>query len=208
MKQQLALMLSLQDEMNVKVNADWRHQGFEWYRAIWVECAEMLDHYGWKWWKAQTADMPQVELELIDIWHFGLSDLLQQDRSEEELLDYLASCLSQPKQAGDLRLAIEAFASSVLQRKAFDAEGFVDMMAATDLSFDELFTRYVAKNVLNLFRQDHGYKEGTYTKVWNGREDNEHLMDVLNALPAAELSRDRLYEELKMRYPETANSTI
>jgi len=81
MKQQIALMLTLQDEMNTKVNSDWREQGFEWYRAIWVECAEMLDHYGWKWWKAQAPDMPQVELELIDIWHFGLSDLLQSNSS-------------------------------------------------------------------------------------------------------------------------------
>lgn len=51
MKQQLATMLELQGDMNTKVHADWQQQNFEWYRAIWVECAELLDHYGWKWWK-------------------------------------------------------------------------------------------------------------------------------------------------------------
>jgi len=51
MKQQLATMLELQGDMNTKVHAEWRDQNFEWYRAIWVECAELLDHYGWKWWK-------------------------------------------------------------------------------------------------------------------------------------------------------------
>lgn len=39
----------------------------------------------------------------------------------------------------------------------------------------EWFKQYTGKNVLNVFRQDHGYKAGTYIKVWDGREDNEHL---------------------------------
>ena len=51
MKQQIATMLELQDSMNAKVNKEWREQNFEWYRAIWIECAELLDHHGWKWWK-------------------------------------------------------------------------------------------------------------------------------------------------------------
>jgi hypothetical protein len=55
---------------------------------------------------------------------------------------------------------------------------------------------------LNFFRQDHGYKEGTYQKVWNGREDNEHLVDVLNSLDIS-LSEysDKVYAGLKQRYP-------
>ena len=71
MKQQLVTMLELQSDMNTKVHADWKQQNFEWYRAIWVECAELLDHYGWKWWKKQNPDVGQIELELVDIWHFG-----------------------------------------------------------------------------------------------------------------------------------------
>ena len=74
MKQQLIIMLEMQDAMNTKVNPDWRSANNEWYRAIWVECAEMLDHYGWKWWKHQEPDLNQVKLELIDILllFFGL----------------------------------------------------------------------------------------------------------------------------------------
>ena len=62
--------------VDTATHPDWRGQGYPWYRAIWVECAELLDHYGWKWWKHQTPDLEQVQLELVDIWHFGLSDLL------------------------------------------------------------------------------------------------------------------------------------
>ncbi len=44
MQQQLITMLELQDAMNSKVNPKWREAGNAWYRAIWVECAELLDH--------------------------------------------------------------------------------------------------------------------------------------------------------------------
>lgn len=48
-----------------------------WYRAMWTECAELMDHIGWKWWSKQELDINQAEMELVDIWHFGLSDILQ-----------------------------------------------------------------------------------------------------------------------------------
>ena len=55
-QKQINQMLTMQDAMNSRVSETWRSNGYEWYRAIWVECAEMLDHHGWKWWKAQTKD--------------------------------------------------------------------------------------------------------------------------------------------------------
>ncbi len=42
-----------------------------------------------------------------------------------------------------------------------------------------------AKNVLNIFRRDNGYKAGTYQKSWQGREDNEHLVSVIHQLDAS-----------------------
>ena len=53
MEQKIIHMLEMQDAMNSKVNKDWRNAGFEWYRDIWMEASEMLEHYGWKWWKRQ-----------------------------------------------------------------------------------------------------------------------------------------------------------
>ena len=82
MKNQIKEMLNLQDKINKKVHADWKTQNFEWYRAIWVECAELLDHYGWKWWKKQIPNTGQIQLELVDIWHFGLSILLMENNKD------------------------------------------------------------------------------------------------------------------------------
>ena len=77
MKQALVNMLAMQDRMNTRVHEQWVEQSFEWYRAIWIECGELVEHYGYKWWKKQEPDMEQVRLEVIDIWHFGLSALFR-----------------------------------------------------------------------------------------------------------------------------------
>jgi len=59
----------------------------------------------------------------------------------------------------------------------------------------------VGKNMLNLFRQEQGYQQGTYQKRWAGREDNEHLMDILNELDRTSGSfRDDVYRGLEQRY--------
>jgi hypothetical protein len=70
------------------------------------------------------------------------------------------------------------------------------------MDFDQLYRIYVGKNVLNFFRQDHGYKDGSYIKVWDGREDNEHLAELLTTLDSNSTSfRDEVYKGLKGRYP-------
>jgi hypothetical protein len=50
------------------------------------------------------------------------------------------------------------------------------------MPFEELYRRYVGKNVLIFFRQDNGYKDGIYRKTWEGREDNEHLVELMTSL--------------------------
>ncbi|OUS16889.1 dUTP diphosphatase [Gammaproteobacteria bacterium 50_400_T64] len=205
MKSRLSSMLDLQDAMNSKVNTDWRQQGFPWYRAIWVECAELLDHYGWKWWKHQQPDMEQVKLELVDIWHFGLSQLLLDNADEEALATDLAKVFQTDDAtgAGDFRDQLESFTLSTLSTKSFDPRQFVILLNSAELDFDELYTRYVGKNVLNFFRQDNGYQSGTYSKNWGGREDNEHLVELSLELDATDPAfKDTLYSALKARYTE------
>ncbi len=75
----LDTMVRMQEAHNRQVHPEWRSQGYRYYRSVWVECAELLDHFGWKWWKHQQPDMDQVKLEIVDIWHFGLSDLMRAD---------------------------------------------------------------------------------------------------------------------------------
>jgi len=201
MKQQLTTMLNMQDAMNTKVHPQWRGQNFEWYRAIWVECAELMDHYGWKWWKKQSPDTDQVVLELIDIWHFGLSIVLTEYDNIDAAVLHLEQGLDLSTPGGDFKQDLETFAADTLASKSFSLASFSRLLVGMDVSFDELFRRYVGKNVLNFFRQDHGYKDGSYRKLWNGREDNEHLVEALETLDASSDSfKDALYAALEQRY--------
>jgi hypothetical protein len=202
MKQALITMLTLQDRMNCKVHPHWIEQGFEWYRAIWIECGELMEHYGYKWWKKQTPDKEQVALEVIDIWHFGLSALFAPGKTVEDIAASIAAQLAGHDYRGqDVRAATEALAAHALVQRAFSVPLFWDLLCAAELDFDALYRHYVGKNVLNFFRQDHGYKEGTYRKLWDGREDNEHLMDLLKQQDSAAANyADTLYAALQQRY--------
>lgn len=204
MKDRIAAMLAMQDAINTQVHADWRGRGNPWYRAIWVECAELLDHYGWKWWKGQEPDLDQVRLELVDIWHFGLSTLLARNLPADAIAGEFAAALARPAPSGDgevFRSAVERFAARTLAAQDFDLPGFAVLMQVIEFGFDELYRRYVGKNVLNRFRQDHGYREGTYRKHWQGREDNEWLVELSGALdPESGSFAQDLYAALGVRY--------
>ena len=196
-------MLDLQDRMNTKVHPKWREQGYEWYRAAWIECAELMDHAGYKWWKYAEPDIEQIQLEVVDIWHFGMSALLVDNRDVDTLAAAIVTDLSAGSDASlSLLKASEALASACITSESFSTSAFLNLMVASDLSFDQLYRMYVGKNVLNFFRQDHGYKDGSYVKVWNGREDNEHLSDILSRLDASDAGfADAVYAGLKAAYP-------
>jgi dimeric dUTPase (all-alpha-NTP-PPase superfamily) len=201
-EKQIRQMLTMQDAMNSRVSETWRDNGYEWYRAIWVECAEMLDHHGWKWWKHQEIDVPQVQLELVDIFHFGLSLRLMDGKNVEVISEELAKELHQGSTENDFKVALENLASAAVTKKSFDAKALADCMFLMDMDLDELFRQYVGKNTLNFFRQDHGYKEGTYIKIWHGEEDNEVLASLVSTLDTnADDFQQQLYKALEEKYP-------
>ena len=201
-----AAMLELQDEMNSRVDADWLARGREWYRAVWIECAELMDHYGgWKWWKASHRDVEQVMLEIVDIWHFGLSMRITPARDYAAAAAQIAEEWLAPPTSRGFLADVEQLASTALSAHTF-AVGVVPLLLdGIGRDFDDLYRSYIGKNVLNFFRQDHGYRDGSYVKTWAGREDNEHLVEVLTALDAeAPDFRALVYVALKARYPAAA----
>jgi len=207
-EQALTTMLDMQHRMNTRIHPDWISQDFAWYRALWVECGELLEHYGYKWWKAQEPDLQQVRLEVVDIWHFGLSALFRPGLSTGAIAESVADELAGFAPAGlGVREATEALALHALQTRGFSPARFWELLHAADMDFESLYTAYVGKNVLNFFRQDHGYKTGTYHKQWQGREDNEHLVEVVAALDtgAADFA-EQVYAGLAARYPGAASA--
>ena len=204
-------MLVLQARMNAKVNPAWIEAAYPYLRAVVVEGAEAMEHRGWKWWKKQDCDLEQLQMELVDIWHFTLSHILLAHKGDEgaaleELLardpatsihfdghEYVLSELDLiSKMELNIGLAVARRVSLPL---------FAALLHDCEMSWQDLYCQYVGKNVLNFFRQDHGYKEGTYRKHWGQREDNEHLVEIMAALDSNhEDFQHQLYASLKDRY--------
>ncbi len=208
MRQQLITMLEMQERMNRKVHPDWIAQHFAWYRALWIECAELIEHHGYKWWKKQQPDWEHIRLEVVDIWHFGMSMRFDGSNTPRQIADEMIDELGLSPPA-DLPLleAVEALASGVLGDRRFRVSHFWSVMNAAGMDSDSLFAAYVGKNVLNFFRQDNGYKDGSYRKQWAGKEDNEHLSELMKQLDNADSSfPQRLYEALSNRYLQSQGS--
>lgn len=200
LREKIKEMLDLQNKINEKVHPHWREQNFEWYRAIWVECAELLDHYGWKWWKKQSPNQAQIELELVDIWHFGLSILLS-DYDIEKSISLISEVMTDQRGSGKFRENLEDFTSNTLQTRSFDLKRFNQVMNDVGLTFEKLYVGYISKNVLNSFRQDKGYQAGTYIKDWGGIEDNEYLIRLASKMdPKSENFSSELYTLMEKEY--------
>ena len=209
-------MLALQAAMNAKVDPNWVSARYPYMRAVVIEAAEAIEHHGWKWWKKQDKDLAQLQMELIDIWHFLLSEILLNERgSETAAQPKLTAQLSAIDLSGiiefdgkqyelsslDLLNQLELLIALSAARK-IELSVFAAIMENCELDWTELYCQYVGKNVLNFFRQDHGYQEGTYQKMWNGREDNEYLVDVMSELDPNDLEyKDKLYGALRAHYP-------
>lgn len=190
--------------MNARVHERWVDQDFQWYRAAWIECGELIEHYGYKWWKKQEPDIQQVHLEIIDIWHFGMSALFAEGKKIEQIAIAIEAEVADYEPVGlDVLEATEALALHSLQTRSFSPSHFWELMLSAGLNFDSLYSAYVGKNVLNFFRQDNGYKVGSYIKTWAGREDNEHLVEIVAPLDkgAADFA-DQVYRALESRYRE------
>ena len=216
LREQASTMLSLQMSMNTKVDPDWLAARYPYLRAVAIEGAEAIEHHGWKWWKKQEKDLPQLQMELIDIWHFILSEILLRssgnvDASLAALMMLLDSANTQKiidfddQQYSidelDLLTKLELLiALSVVRR--IELSLFQSIMSKCQIGWLDLYRQYVGKNVLNMFRQDHGYKDGSYQKIWNGREDNEYLVEIIDSLdPNQAKFKDQVYIALKSSYP-------
>lgn len=199
-------MMSLQKELNSRVSSDWMGNGSGFRRAGWIECAEAMDHFGWKWWADTESDRDQFIGEVVDIFHFILCVHLTEvggcpEKAGQKVRRWeLGFSLAHPRSVeyvvdqimrvgGDeaVLTSVEKLASAFLGDRDL-LTPFVRLCHVSGLSFEELYRRYVFKYALNLFRQDFGYADGSYSKKWQwgpdcpALEDNEVLQCIYHSL--------------------------
>jgi dimeric dUTPase (all-alpha-NTP-PPase superfamily) len=219
-------MFRLQQRLNDDTNGPkwregWTKQGksINWKRCIVMETAELIESFPWKHWKSIEGgiDLENIKIEIVDIWHFVMSYLLRFHTPEEAaklaLVTMKVSQIKLPvswseKENARLEALLAPFEDlmALALIKSDDEayqeellEQFWECVDAVGLSFDELYRLYIGKNALNQFRQQHGYKEGTYQKIWNGKEDNVVMQEILAKRP--DITYEELLDALEEAYP-------
>ena len=218
-------MLQLQQKLNDATSGTGWEEGFtnkgkpiDWRRCIYLETAELVDSYPWKHWKNIDAepDYENVKIEVVDIWHFVMSEALRRNKIDHSgTMDDLAlQMVNLPHYkdfADNTPLTLPGVFEQIEQIEELIAvlfasddflkwvDSFFAMSAKLNIKLDELYRLYVGKNVLNQFRQDHGYKEGKYIKQWNGMEDNVVMQAIMQE--QENISPASLYEALEEKYP-------
>jgi len=210
-KNQINEMLVMQAATNTLIDADWRTKDHDYLLAAMVEAVEAIEHNGWKWWKKQECDLPQLQMELVDIWHFGLSHFIIKEQVEYLTLfvttllyvnfpDRVELSLVEESKSTDMLVDKLKLFISELALGEFNLSLFNSVMVDAEMSWQQLYKMYVGKNVLNQFRQKNGYKTGDYIKIWDNQEDNEFLADVLNDLTDETNIRSIIYSQLEDAY--------
>ncbi|MBD2796396.1 dUTP diphosphatase [Xenorhabdus sp. 18] len=205
----LTHMLDLQKKLNTTIDPHWQKADQKYYRAIWIECAELTNYLNWKWWRYGKLNIKQIHLELIDIFHFGLCDILtrwpEKKTLPEEVITAMSELLNKNKliEPEIIFSCLEDFVSYSLETKQFNIIKFANLVKHCGMSLHELFQLYVGKNILNRLRQEEGYKRGTYQKIWGTREDNEWLVELQAKIPfSMERYSSDIYLALSSIYDE------
>jgi dimeric dUTPase (all-alpha-NTP-PPase superfamily) len=217
-------MFELQKKLNDETNGvNWElgitknKKEINWLRCIHMELAELIDSTPWKHWKNidLEADLENIAIELVDIWHFIMSFLLQEKNIPkavlltqtnfvtnyivEQNINYKEIIIEAEKLLYiTLDLEINNHTHDEVMTKLINQ--FFTCCRVSGLTFNRLNRLYLGKNCLNQFRQDNGYKDGTYIKVWNGQEDNIYLMNIIDVDTDIHLSFNDIYSELDKVY--------
>ena len=213
-------MFLLQKKLNDSTNGlNWElgvnkfNKEINWLRCIHMEVAELIESTPWKHWKNinSDSDMNNIHVELVDIWHFLMSYILQETNVPKAVSLVNTHCIYEASQDIDVSLMVKEAEKLSYISLAIDTgnmpsfsgiERFIDQFfrccKISGLSFMWLQKLYIGKNCLNQFRQDNGYKDGSYIKVWNGNEDNVVMVALLEKME--DVGFDDLYSKLKQEY--------
>lgn len=186
----------------------------DWNLCMIQEAGEAIDSLVWKHWKDIDGkdDMDNFKMELTDVLHFLISESIIKDVDcdIDVIIVSTKSLRDNVKYNRDgLIRNIKTFIKHVLLAED-DFTGinfkmamklFFELVESTpDFSFEDMYNMYLSKNILNVFRQANGYNEGTYIKVFGGKEDNVWLMDYVNS--NENVTKDSIMEYMTEVYAE------
>lgn len=196
-------MLQIQNKLNIQISDEnWIDHDYPWHRAVWVECAEVLQLIDWRWWGKKNPTMidDKLYIELVDIWHFGMTMLLIEYKMDYEAIIY--KCRYNTIDTKPTTECIESIVIDAITKNIFNINSFLSLLSNFNINIEKLYNLYLGKSILNSFRNTHGYKEGKYDREWYGEDDNKLLIRLLNSTKVESLNNalENLYKDYERKH--------
>ena len=215
-------VVALQNTLNEKVDVNWINAGFNWNHAMLLEAAELLDSIDWKWWKHGKTDWANLEIEMVDEFHFLISRSIETKQTDlitslvvgKEVASKSAPVveLNEELAAKIQGIITKNFLPAILIDNTIGAViAWLEAWYLMGYNINDLFKKYKMKYTLNQFRQDNGYKDGSYKKIWFGEEDNVHAQKLIETIETGPEFIDTLYTALTELYktiPDEAEKSL
>lgn len=191
----LISIVEIQTGVQDHVMPSWRKSRISPIIAMRMELAEAIAQLGptevSEWWKKTPRNHNQYILELIDALVFFILETGKNggpSHSVSVLIDGMASIdddnyddVIDENRVEIISDAMENWLSETGLVEIASNILFLLIEATGDMA--SVYKWYLGKSVLNKFRKSNGYKEGTYTKLWDGaNEDNVYLAKVIEAV--------------------------
>lgn len=228
----VAEMFATQCRLNDFLDPDWRSKPdvYKNSRAIFAAAFEILDATKWKWWSKwpkgpeKKIDLDQLRLEVVDIWVFLMSWIMQKESATDDIEEILGFEFSpgtfNPSEFADAALNLASTVRLLdecdyVREAVNDAtECFKTLMSCANMDLQGLYDLYNRKAALNLLRWENGYGT-TYVKMWpeltggtpSHIEDNVWLVRVLEAFPESK-SVDDILSVLRILYDMAKTGSI
>ena len=214
----LSKLATLQDGLNEFITKDWKKNRTELDFIVCnhMEMSELIDTnitengvkhaMEWKWWKGNAkggrtmdvvnwgdlhpAVVNNVKIELTDLLFFTLSQKIILDRTNDEEAVELSD--------NDWLNFMSISANMLLQRPGMSVSIIIALASKLELN---LVSYYMAKHLLNYYRQISKYGEG-YEKMVNGVEDNELLHAMIDGITEEDVTKnfEETYNKISERF--------
>lgn len=197
-------------------STNWKH----WKNTVGVEQYSFIENSG----------ATNFKVEIADGWHFIMSEIIARGWEDyfnsDKLFDGIKIEKISNKELIELTEEVN-FLSFTYERRIKLIKnivkynpsyrdykndiGLIDMIDLVEkfviltlsvMSLKELYELYIVKNGLNFFRQENGYKDGTYIKEWGKDkvEDNVFVTNYFKENDEKVVTFEELYEYLDNTY--------
>lgn len=209
----LRAMLARQEYVNTMTRPSWKNSEPIWHRMIYLHCADLIRLTGTpSGLETLQENRAEARMQMLNIWQAGLS-LWRFSYGRHDTWDMLVPIVAREVTTAQLKVANGAptgflkNADKLIEyagRGTFNCEAFFQMGRAVGTpSLEVLYREFMARSILEDFRQSQGEQTGAYSRNFGGWDDEQAVRTLLSVkpLPSADIFHE-VSESLLQEYTQ------